>query len=57
MKRKLAALSVMLLAVFSTGAAFAFVDSEVDEVTEEEVERGVRVYFVGKAVTNFSNWR
>ena len=48
MKRKLAALSVMLLAVFSTGAAFAFVDA--DEISEEDVERGVRVYFVGKAV-------
>lgn len=48
MKRKLAALSVMLLVVFGTGAAFAFVDAE--ETTEEEAERGVRVYFVGKAI-------
>ena len=50
MRKKLAALSVMLLAVFSTGAAFAFVDTEVDELTEEEARCGVRVYFVGKAV-------
>ena len=50
MRKKLAALSVMLLAVFSTGAAFAFVDTEADDIMEEEARCGVRVYFVGKAV-------
>ncbi len=49
MKKKIAALSVVMLAVFSTGA-FAFVDPEVEEVTDEEIERGIRVYFVGRAI-------
>ncbi len=48
MRKKIAALSVVMLAVFSTGA-FAFVDPELEEVTDEELERGIRVYFVGKA--------
>jgi hypothetical protein len=48
-KKKIAALSVVVLAVLSTGA-FAFVDTEFEEVTEEELERGVRVYFVGRAI-------
>lgn len=48
MIKKLAALSVMLLAVCST-AAFAFVDPDMDELTAEEVDKGVRVFFIGTA--------
>ncbi len=49
MKTKIAALGVAMLAVCST-AAFAFADSEEDEISEEDLARGIRVFFAGKAV-------
>ena len=49
MKAKIAALSVVMLAVCST-AAFALVDTEADETSKDDLTRGTRVFFVGKAV-------
>jgi hypothetical protein len=37
-----------MLAVCST-AAFAFVDTEAEEISEEDLARGIRVFFAGKA--------